>query len=164
MKFLQLAALALGANASLQQRDLATFQNTLTSLTGDVVNLDIAVKGILAQLQTVSNNFKAATFTIQAQPVLTAADSLLIAQNWQGLRDKIAQTSTDLSSAKGSIQAASNCKDIYTNSVLVYYWGYLYFSMIGARTDASVNQTYTDGGRSTINQFELVYKSIVCPN
>jgi len=114
MKFTTpILALALGAQASLVERDLATIQKVLSDISSQVNSLDTAVKAFSGDAQplisastTLLSTIQSGTSTVQKQDVLSLLDASTVAQSVTTLNSSVAAVVSDLISKKAALAAA----------------------------------------------------------
>ncbi|KAF2421248.1 hypothetical protein EJ08DRAFT_653483 [Tothia fuscella] len=114
MKFtLPILAIALGASATLVERDGASIQKVLSDISSKTDALDTIVKGfsgdakaLIAASDDLISSIKSGISTVTASAVLPIADAANIAQNTIGLNTSAAAVISDLISKKDALVSA----------------------------------------------------------
>lgn len=163
MKFLQLAALALGATASLESRDLAAFQNSFNSLTGDFVNLNFALTGPAAQFQAIANNFKALSSVIGSQPQLSQEDSALsIAPFRNKLIAQYDNATNTFIAQKDRIAADPNCAAIKASASAAVFWGAGFMGFYEGKVDPVFRVIIEVSNNQTTTKLNSAIGAVIC--
>jgi phage-related protein len=107
---------ALAVSATQVKRDLATIQNVLQTLSGDITALDTAVNGFSGDATTLQSasdkviaDLNSGATTIQGTSDLSQSDAIGVATYVQGLASGVTTAVNDLISKQSTFQGAGQC-------------------------------------------------------
>lgn len=160
--FATISLLALGAAANLQQRDLATVQDTLNGLSSEFVDMDKVINGIAEQFRTIRVHAKAASDVISAQPVLSPADSFTLFAAYTNFKNQVTNTTDHFLTIKDSIESGPDCQGIRLSGYTAWLYTNVVRDVLVKHVDPSFNTIFAQQGNNTSDSLERVWTSLNC--
>lgn len=164
MKFFHLASIALGATASAQSTAASNIDDLTAAapdLVADFAGLDLVLNGTLAQVHATRDAILNLNSLASNQENITKySDVFVLLGTYQPLVRQVQTTMDNLLSKKSDIVASPQCKDIYTQLGLVWFFSVGSISTIGKKLPADGSSVWHRSMDPMTTKLREAYESL----